>query len=55
MRKLLKHSRFGNYKFSLNLHQYHDRSICVVRTLKLYLQRTSLIRGDCKQLFVSYC
>ena len=55
IRKLLKHSRCGNYKFSLNLHQYHDRSICVVRTLKLYLQRTSLIRGDCKQLFVSYC
>ena len=54
IRKLLKHSRSGNYKISLNLQTFHDESLCVIRFLKLYLERTSSIRGNCKQLFISY-
>ena len=54
IRTLLKQSRSGNYKLSLNLQKYHNQSLCVVRLLNLYLQRTSLIRGDHNQLFISY-
>ena len=54
IRTLLKQSKSGNYKLSLNLQKYYDPSLCVVRVLNMYLQRTSLIRGDHNQLFISY-
>ena len=33
IRTLLKKSRSGNYKLSLNLQKYHEPSLCVVRVL----------------------
>ena len=52
--KLLKHSSRHNYKTQLYLTEYSDPSICVVRTLKHYLQKTLPLRGDHSQLFISF-
>ena len=52
--KLLKHSSRRNYKTQLYLTQYPDPSLCVVRTLKHYLERTSSLRRGQSQLFISF-
>lgn len=54
IRKLLKHSRQGNRSHSLYLKVYFDPSVCVVKTLSDYLNRTKTIRGENNQLFISF-
>ena len=53
--KLIKQSRPGNVGFSVTMEAYPpDRRLCVVRYIKEYLERTSTLRGNEKQLFISY-
>lgn len=53
--KLLKQSRPGNVGFSVTVEAYPpDRRLCVVKYIKEYLGRTSTLRGNEKQLFISY-
>lgn len=52
---LLKQDRPGCHTKYLELKAYPpDRRLCVITVLKEYLKRTSIIRKDCKYLFVSY-
>ena len=52
--KLLKHTSRHNYKTQLTLSEYSDPTICVARILKLYIKRTSSLRRDHRQLFISF-
>lgn len=53
--KLLKQSSAKNYKFSLYLKSYKDNpSICPCLTLKHYINKTKVIRGNHTQLFISF-
>ena len=53
--KLIKQNRPGNVGFSVTLESYPpDRRLCVVRYLREYIERTSMLRGDERQLFISY-
>lgn len=52
---LLKQDRPGCHTKYLELKAYPpDRRLCVITVFKEYLKRTSIIRKDCKYLFVSY-
>lgn len=52
---MLKQSRAGNYKFVINLKYYKENYlICPCLTLKQYLKNTEKIRGETKQLFISF-
>ena len=55
IRKLIKQSSQRCYNQALYLKPYVDSSICVTKTLNQYLNVTRAIRGDCKQLFISFC
>ena len=50
IKQLLKHSTQQNYKQAFYLHAFPDPAICVIATLKHYLDRTSLLRGTHSQL-----
>ena len=53
--KLLKQSKLGSKPTVVEFVAYLDNpNICVVTTLKAYIARTSALRGDAPQLFVSY-
>ena len=53
--KLLKQSKGGQKPTVVEFVAYPDNpNICVVTTLKAYIARTSALRGDAPQLFVSY-
>ena len=53
--ELLKQSNKDRYKFSLRLiPNSDDENICVVNTLKEYLNKTSSIRGNESKLFISF-
>lgn len=53
--QLLKQSNPRNRKFSLRLScNVENPSICVVTTLKEYIRRTKNIRGNQRQLFISF-
>ena len=53
--QLLKQSNSRNYKFSWKLVPYEvNPRICVVRALKEYIRRTSSLRGNEQQLFISF-
>ena len=54
IKQLLKHSTQRNYKQALYLHAFPDPAICVMATLKHYLDRTSLLRGTHSQLLISF-
>ena len=55
MTKLLKHNRLGDPLDSLVLRPFDTcYRLCVVRTLKQYLERTKSLRKDQKQLLVSF-
>jgi len=54
IRKLLKHMTQSRHKLTLNLKEFSVQSICVVRMMRLYLTKTASIRGEHKQLFISY-
>ena len=54
IRSLIKTSNARKYKFALELKKYSDPSICILHTLRVYLNKTSEIRGSYKQLFVSF-
>lgn len=51
---LLKHSRRGTHQAPIELHSFKTKeSLCVVRVLQEYLNRTRKLRGDCPNLFVT--
>ena len=53
--KPLKQSKPGSKRTVVEFVAYPDNpNICVVTTLKAYLDRTSALRGGAQQLFVSY-
>lgn len=53
--KLLKQSNLKNYKFVIKLKYYTENvKICPSLTLKHYIERTNLLRGESKQLFISF-
>jgi len=54
IRQNLKQSSQRKRKFALYLKPYTDKCICVVETLRLYLQKTHELRKDYKQLFISF-
>ena len=55
LKVLLKHNRLGDRLDTLVLKPYHHSArLCVVRTLKEYVQRTEKIRGNVKQLVISF-
>lgn len=55
IRKLLKHSTQRSNKTALYLERFlQDDSICVVNNLRLYLEKTATLRGEHKQLFISF-
>ena len=51
---LLKTSRPGKNLAVLFLAYAPDVSLCVVKHLQQYLKHTDILRGDVKQLFISY-
>ena len=52
---LLKHSNLKNSKFTLKLKKFEKNpAICVVEVLQEYLKRTRVIRGNEKQLLISF-
>ena len=51
----LKHTRVGAHQEPLQFLAYPpDRNLCIVAHLTEYLQKTSPLRGDNKQLFISF-
>ena len=51
---LLKHSRRGTHQAPIELYSFKtNESLCVVRVLQEYLNRTRKLRGDCPNLFVT--
>ena len=54
IRKLLKHSSQRVHNTTLILEKFPDKSVCVVRTLRFYLDETAAYRGKQQQLFLSY-
>ena len=53
--ELIKQSKCNNRKFALHLKPYvKNRAICVVDTLKEYLKRTKILRGNQDQLLISF-
>lgn len=53
--KPIKQSKPGSKPVTVELSSYTaDPDICVVTTLNMYLDHTSLLRGSNKQLFISY-
>ena len=52
---LLKTSRPGKHLACIEFQAYApDVSLCIVKHLQHYRERTDILRGDVKQLFVSY-
>jgi len=52
---LLKHSRPGHHQHEILLPAFTDDiTLCIVYHIYEYLIRTEPLRGECKQLFVSY-
>jgi len=52
--ELLKTSKPGKHLSPIYLEKYDsDESLCIVRTMKHYLERTSLIRGEETRLFIT--
>lgn len=52
---LLKTSRPGKHLACIEFQAYApDVSLCIVKHLQQYLKRTDILRGDVKQLFISY-
>ena len=54
IRKLLKHSSQRGHNTTLMLEKFPDKSLCVVGTLRFYLNKTAAYRGKQQQLFLSY-
>ena len=55
MKTLLKHNQLGQPLDTVRFHTYdQDRHLCVVRTLKHYIQRTATARRNNTQLLLSY-
>ena len=55
LKVLLKHNRLGDKLDTLVLKPFDEcRKLCVVRTLRVYLRRTGKLRGQEKQLLVSF-
>ena len=51
--KLLMQSRPGHCGVQISLKEYpFDNRICVLKTLKAYISRTSPLRGEEKSLFI---
>ena len=51
----LKHTRIGSHQKPLEFMAFpHDKRLCIVNLLKEYLQRTANIRGQEKQLLISF-
>ena len=52
---LLKTSRPGKHLACIEFQAYApDASLCIVKHLQQYLKHTDILRGDVKQLFISY-
>jgi integrase len=51
----LKHTRPGTHQAPIRLPKYNDSSLCVVDTLRCYLERTLEKRVSETQLFISFC
>lgn len=51
---LIKQSKPGRKMISLRLKPYENPSICVLKVLKEYINRTRLLRQEEKQLFISF-
>ena len=51
----LKHTRPGVHQAPIRLPKYNDSRLCVVHTLRCYLERTMVIRGSETQLLISFC
>ena len=55
MKTLLKHNQLGHPLDSIRFHVFEQRKrLCVVRTIKHYLERTRKTRGNRTQLLLSY-
>ena len=55
MSKPIKQTKAGVKSVPIKFTSYSaDPTLCVVTTLKEYLARTEDLRGQCKQLFISY-
>ena len=53
--KPIKTTKPGSKALQLNFKAYPaDKQLCVVHHLGEYLERTRLLRGDCKQLLISF-
>ena len=55
VKNLLKHNRLGDSLSTIILKLFDEcKKLCVVRTLKEYVNRTNILRGEEKQLLVSF-
>jgi integrase len=55
IREVLKHTKAGKHQAPLELCAYpNDKRICVLEYLQEYIKRTATLRGDEKQLLVSF-
>ena len=55
MTSILKHTTERSYKFTIELRAYdEDPDLCVIRVLKVYLDRTKELRGGIDPLFISF-
>ena len=52
---LLKHTRPGIHQEPIKLPKYNDSKLCVVYTLRCYLEKTVTLRNSETQLLISFC
>ena len=52
--KLFKTSTKHFHEPPIQLCAFEDKDICIVTSLKIYLQKTSILRGQESQLLISY-
>ena len=50
----IKQRKPGNNKFIINLKPFENKFICIVEFLKVYIERTSTLRKEETQLFISF-
>ena len=52
---LLKHTRSGVHLQPIKLPKYNDSKLCVVHTLRFYLEKTVTLRNSETQLLINFC
>ena len=51
---LIKQSKPGNIKFVIDLKPFENKSNCIGKCLKEYIERTSTLRKEETQFFISF-